>query len=90
MGYSKLDYQLSDEWTDLTEIAGYEDITSADIEIHAKYVNPCYVFVGGATPPINDNGVLLTTGNKIASKSDHWWVKGKGFIAILVVNDPII
>jgi len=89
MGYSKLDYQLSDQWVDLTTIAGYEDIASVDISIYAKYTNPCYLFVGGSTEPINNNGILLTTGNKVTSNSDHWWVKGLGFISIFVENNPV-
>jgi hypothetical protein len=90
MGYSKIDFRLTDTWVDLTALDAYSDIADVEISLYAKYVNPCYVFVGSAEAPSDfDEGVLLSKGDKLTSTAGHWWVKGSGKISILVESgDP--
>lgn len=87
MGYSKPDYHVveNSDWVDLTTVTGYQNIANVPITIQAKFVEAIYVFVGGATKPADKNdGMLLLTEASISETSDHWWVRGKGRISILV------
>ena len=84
MGYHLPDFELKDEWTELSTIPQYAEIAGKLITVQAKYVSEANVFIGGDEAPEGKQGSLLKTLAAISSTADKWWVRGYGHISILV------
>ncbi len=85
MGRSVNDVVLTEDWVDIAALPGYSGIVNKKTTVQAKYVaGASYIFIGGNTPPSGDNGLLFLTGTAVTQTSDHWWVKGKGRLAVLI------
>lgn len=84
MAQSYPDFALSGDWQDIAVAAGYGAIANQRVTLQAKSNDVTLVYIGGAAAPAPRDGVALYVGNSLTGTSDHFWVKGRGSVAVLV------
>mgnify|MGYP001580691308 CR=1 FL=1 len=76
MAQSFPDFALTDEWQDITAVAGYEAAAGKQVTVQYKGGYQAYVYFGGAGVPAAGAGGLLMPGGSVTGTADHIWVRG--------------
>ncbi len=78
------DYELTEEWVDITTLPQYADLPGKDATVQGKYVREAYIWIGPSEPDNPDDGSLLLTAMAFRQVADNWFVKGKGRLSIFL------